>query len=69
MTLERITYLKPTFAATLTGLTTAGNIATWAEFLKGWAAVAAVVISVPTGLCMLIYWLLKARKEWRERNL
>jgi hypothetical protein len=45
-----------------------GNVAVWQEAIKGWAAFVTVLISVPTAIVVLFYWLFKLRREWLDRN-
>lgn len=42
------------------------NAAVWMDYIKGWAAVATVVLGVPTSILILTYWFLKVRHELRE---
>ena len=60
--------LRPSLAAILTAAGTVGNVAVWQEAVKGWASLIVVLISVPTALAMLIYWLFKVRREWLDAN-
>ena len=60
--------IRPSLATVVTAMGAAGNLAVWQETIKGWAAFATVIISVPTAFAVLIYWLFKLRREWLDRN-
>lgn len=62
------TNVSPPLALLAAATSAAGNIAVWQGELRDWAALAAVVLSVPTAACVLIYWLFKVRREWLDRN-
>lgn len=60
--------LKPSLATVLAAGTAAANVAVWQDTIKGWASLITVIISVPTAIVILIYWLFKMRREWMDRN-
>lgn len=60
--------LRPSIATVVTAAGTVGNVAVWQEAIKGWAAFVTVLISVPTAIVVLFYWLFKLRREWLDRN-
>lgn len=60
--------IKPSLATLASGAVAATNLAVWQETIKGWAAFVTVVVSVPTAIAILIYWLFKIRREWIDRN-
>ena len=60
--------IKPSLATLISGTVAATNLAVWQEAIKGWAAFITVLVSVPTALAILIYWLFKIRREWIDRN-
>lgn len=55
-------------ATVVSGGVAATNLAVWQEAIKGWAAFITVIVSVPTAIAVLIYWLFKIRREWLDRN-
>ena len=60
--------VKPTIA-TFIGLIAGGsNAAVWLDAIKGWAAVITVILGAPTALMIMVYWVLKVRYEWKNRN-
>ena len=60
--------IRPSLATVVTTAGAVGNLAVWQEAIKGWAAFATVLISVPTAIVVLVYWLFKLRREWLDRN-
>lgn len=60
--------VKPVFATAISGLPIAASASVWMEVIKGWAAFATVLLGVPTAMLVIIYWALKVRTEWRNRN-
>ena len=60
--------VKPSLATLVSGTVAATNLAVWQEAIKGWAAFITVLVSVPTAIAILIYWLFKIRREWIDRN-
>ncbi len=59
---------KPTFATLAGVLAYGGNAAVWLDAIKGWAAVITVILGAPTALLVLIYWFMKVKREWKNRN-
>lgn len=59
---------KPTFATYIAALWTTAQVAVWRQVITDWAAVLTIILGVPTGAFILIYWALKARKEWVNRD-
>lgn len=60
--------IKPSLATLISGTVAASNLAVWQDAIKGWAAFITVIVSVPTAIAILVYWLFKIRREWLDRN-
>lgn len=60
--------IRPMFVTLISALTISGNAAVWLDAIKGWAAVFTVALGAPTAVLVLVYWVLKVRYEWRNRN-
>ena len=60
--------IKPTMATVAGLIAGGGNAAVWLDAIKGWAAVLTVILGAPTAFLILIYWILKVRSEWKNRN-
>lgn len=60
--------VKPVFATAVSGLPIAASASVWMDVIKGWAAFATVLLGVPTAILVIIYWGLKVRAAWRNRN-
>lgn len=60
--------VKPSLATLISGTVAASNLAVWQDAIKGWAAFITVIVSVPTALAILVYWLFKIRREWKDRD-
>lgn len=67
--LESISHtLKPFYATLIGAVGLGGNAAVWMDVIKGWAALVTVVIGAPTAFFIMVYWALKLRREWKNRN-
>ena len=60
--------IQPTIATLLGLVAGGGNAAVWLDAIKGWAAVITVILGAPTAFLIMVYWVLKVRHEWRNRN-
>ena len=58
-----VDHLRPSLAATATSLATSANIAVWRDLVRDWSAVTVALLAIPTAFCMMIYWMLKTRRE------
>jgi hypothetical protein len=67
--LDHITTLKPSVATWFSGAWGIAQLAVWRQALQDWSALTVTVLGVPTGIFILLYWALKVRQAWRDRNL
>ena len=64
---SNITALKPSIATSLSGVWGIAQVAVWRQDIQDWAALIITVLGVPTGIFILVYWVLKVRQEWRKK--
>jgi len=60
--------VKPVFATAFSGLPIVASASVWMDAIRGWAAFATVLLGVPTAMLIIIYWGLKVRSSWINRN-
>ncbi len=58
----------PALATFLGGVNILASVAVWTESVKGWAALITVILGVPTSICILLYWVLKLKHEWKDKK-
>jgi len=63
--MQYIESINPVRATLFSGVPILGNVLVWLEAIKGPAAAITVILGVPTGILVLIYWAVKIRNEIR----
>lgn len=58
--------MKPTVVNAVGAMAVGSNTLVLMEHIKGIAATITVALGVPTALLVLIYWVLKVRREWKK---
>lgn len=58
--------MRPSAASVATVVSAGSQAAVLAEIVRGWAALATVLLGVPTAALMLIYWFFKVKNEWQR---
>lgn len=61
--MQYIESINPVRATLFSGVPILGNVLVWLEAIKGPAAAITVLLGVPTGILVIIYWAVKIRNE------
>lgn len=64
--MQYIESINPVRATMVSGLPVLGHVLVWLEAIKGPAAAITVLLGVPTGILVIIYWAVKIRNEVRD---
>lgn len=68
MTINFVDRASPMFATTLGATAVGSNVLVLLEQIKGYAAVATVLLGVPTAALVLVYWAVKVWRQLRENR-
>lgn len=60
--------MKPATLTVLGGVNIIAQMQVWMDNLKGWAALITVLIGVPTGILIFIYWALKVQQAFKDKK-
>ena len=68
LTLQFINNVKPTVATGMSAVAVSSNTLVLLDQIKGVAAAVTVIIGVPTAILVLIYWVVKVRRQIRDNR-